>query len=449
MATLRWIGAAGNRPQVTTITVANAWAAADTVTVTIGGQAIVLTLGTTSATSVTTVATAITNMINATSRTDDLESGDSRTAGGQQIPQWREVEASSAAGVVTITTKEKYTGVPFTIASTEVTAGTGTAVAATSQLPTSKWHFDNALNWDSGTVPVDDDVVIFRDSNVSVKYGAAEIEARVEVWQSFTGNIGLPVINIDDPQFPYYEYRSRYKLFDDGGLGTALTHKFGIGDGPGSPLINIAFDSTSLLVHSVVVYNTGVPTVQGGKALVMCVNNNSTATGTVTVLNGHVETGYKWFSSPAFGTLNVPGPANVSVGSHTAALSIVQTGGRLLIPDGTVMTNNLTISINGGEMTCGVSSAATVSCTVANGRLTWNSAETIDSYIGRTKGILDLEKDSRAVTISTCDLFEGAQVLDDNARGTYTAGIDANGCGNDDVVIRVGNNRRFTIGAAA
>jgi hypothetical protein len=384
-------------------------------------------------------------MINASSKTDNLETGDSRTAGGQQIPQWREVEATSSVGVVTITTKEKYTGVPFTLTSAETTAGSGTATGATAQTPTSKWHFDNALNWDTGAVPVDDDVVIFRDSNVSVKYGSADIEATVEVHSSFTGSIGLPVINVDDPNFPYYEYRGRYKLFDDGGAGSARTHKFGIGDGPGSPLINIAFDSTSALVHSVVVYNTGVPTVNGSKALVMCVNNNGAASGAVTVLNGHVDTGYKWFSSPAFATLNVPGKnASVSVGSHTAALSIVQTGGRVLIPDGTVMSGNLTINTNGGELICGVSSASTVSVTVANGTVVWNSAEQINTHVGRTQGVLDLEQDARAVTISSSTVFEGASILDDNARGTYSAGVVCSGCGNDDVTLRFGNNRTLT-----
>jgi hypothetical protein len=113
------------------------------------------------------------------------------------------------------------------------------------------------------------------------------------------------------------------------------------------------------------------------------------------------------------------------------------------------MAANLTLNIQGGTFTMRGLSAATIALTVVNGTVIWNSAETIDSAVIGTGGTLDLEKDMRALTLTTCDLYEGASLLDEFARGTYTAGIDLNRCGIDDVTLRVGNNRRLTLGTAA
>jgi hypothetical protein len=451
--TRTWVGTAANVTQVDTITIANTWAGNDIARVTINGNTVQITVGT--GTTTAAVAEALAAAINATDLTTGLESDEVRNVPGQKIPEFTEVTAEWESGA-TFTVTGNTAGKPFTMTAGETTAGDGTCSLANTTAATGKNHWDNAANWSGGIAPVNDDTVMLKDSDVSILYGLpANVEVTLEVYMTYTGKLGLAARNLDNAAQPYAEYRTRYLDIDDGGGGSALTHKFGIGPGTGSPLMNVQLSSTSALVHSAVVYNTGTPQINGTKALNLTVHNNASSAGTITVLKGSVDLGMTFSLSMSIATLNIgyttaqASDSDVSMTANAAALTINQTGGHLYISNSAVVVGNLTISINGGETISGIVTATTVACTISNGRLIWNATETIDTLIIGTGGILDLEKDSRAVTISTCDLFEGASLFDEYARGTYTAGVDLNRCGVDDVKIRVGNNRRLTLGTAA
>ena len=83
MATVTWIGAANDVAQIDTITVADTWAAADTVTVTINNQDLVLTAGSTMD-STAEIAAGIAEMINSSFHQDDLMVADMTITKGVQ-----------------------------------------------------------------------------------------------------------------------------------------------------------------------------------------------------------------------------------------------------------------------------------------------------------------------------------------------------------------------------
>ena len=460
MATVTWIGNAAAVKQIDTITVADVWTAADTVTLTVNGKDLVVTIG--ADTSTTQVATAIRDAWNATSRLDSEGATDATSNfGGQECGEYAEATASidpDAPSVVRITANRA--GIPFTLSVTENTAGTGTAAEATAQAATGPWYWDNGDNWDGGAAPSNDDIVIFRDSAVPTKYGLpnASKEVTLFVHQSFTGIIGLPEYNTENPSKPYKEYRQRYAKFDEAGSGSAVTHVFGIGEGNGSPMINVWF-ATSTLTTSANVYGTGTPQPgMGPRALNILIDNGAGGGGTLTVVRGSVYSGEQFGSKPSFATYNIGytnAPASdvdLYIRNHNANVTLNQSGGTLLFVEDTTLGGSASRTLNaygGRSVWRDIQSSGNVTLVVYDSTVAWNANKTIFSVALGNKGVLDLEKDMRACTVTTCDLYAGAFLLDDFARGTYSAGIDLNHCGIDDVTVRLGNNRRLTPSTAA
>jgi hypothetical protein len=207
MANLRWVGGAPARKQRTTITIANTWATADTVSVTINNKTLTVTIG--SAFTVDDVAAALCAAINAADATTDLVGTESRNFGGQEIPEFLDVEAFVSGAVVSV--YSTTAGVPFTMTASESTAGTGTATAATPTAATGPNHLDNAANYAGGALPVDNDALYIDQGAVSILYGLGylrtnSIGLNVVVSNDYTGQIGLPPVN----EAGYPEYRQRF-----------------------------------------------------------------------------------------------------------------------------------------------------------------------------------------------------------------------------------------------
>lgn len=472
MSTLYWTGNAHATKQIDTITISGAWAAADTVVMTINGKDLTVTIanGTTTA----QVAASIRDAWNAQSRLDgqpDTTNTNTSNFGGQEHGEFSEASATiydaSTSVVQIIATKP---GVPFSLSVVATTAGSGDAVEATAQAATGPHHWNNGDNWidDTGAagVPATGDILTFRDSSVSIKYGLplGTLNVTLVVYKSFTGAIGLPETNNENASKPYREYRQRVARFDDDGASDdTLTHIFGLGEGTGSPLMNIEHINTAgtpgALTVSAIVYDTGVPQIPGTKALNLLIVNTGIAGGTVTVLKGSVAIKDNIDGdAPVFTTLNIgytnnqASDSDIVLQNVTGNITINQSGGLFTITEPPTVTasGTRTLNISGGTCICrDLSTSGNVTVTLLNCTFVYNTSKTITALIVGTGAIFDLEKDSRAVTMTTCDLFEGASLFDEFARGTYTAGIDLNRCGIDDVTIRVGNNRRLTLGTAA
>jgi hypothetical protein len=110
---------------------------------------------------------------------------------------------------------------------TQVTAATG------------KNWLSNAANYSSGTVPVDDDRLVFDSGDVDVLYAldhfrANNIDLEIIVSTDYTGQIGLPAKN----ELGYFEYRAKY--FQHRGGGKFL--KFIPGLGPIEQAGNVWID---------------------------------------------------------------------------------------------------------------------------------------------------------------------------------------------------------------
>jgi hypothetical protein len=465
MAVKTWVPKAHATKNHLTVTFTGTFAGGDTVTATIGNKDLVITVGT--GTALADVAITFRDAWNGASRIDGTGANtNTSNFGGYEFGEYREVEAviySASTTVVQLIMKKA--GKSFTVSVAD-SAGAGTATLGTTTTATGPNYWSNGDNWDTGTVPANGDVVVLENSAVDILYGLPQLtlEVTMQQHQSFTGRMGLPPINNDDPSFPYPEYRDRFVRCDDAGAGTAITHLWGIGEGLGSSLLNFYHEDLSgTLAINNLVYNTGPvqtsgPAGQptGSRSLNLGVVGSGAA-ATVTVLKGSVRI------TKVSGQASVP--TAITVGYTTsqpsdsdviwdsangATTTVTQTGGRLLISSPGITTTTLTLNMSGGQ--CEVRTSGTVTTfniVVLNATLIWNCTLTMTSIIVGSKGVVDAEKGAGAFTATTCDLFEGASWFDEYARGTYTAGIDLNRCGLDDVKLRVGNNRRLTLGTAA
>lgn len=411
MATPTWAPKAPAIKQISTITVALAWAAGDIGNVTINGKILAVTVGATG-TSVGDVAISIRDAIMASSRLTGVGGNTDNTSnfGGQEFGEFAEIEASILDATPTVVTLiARKAGKPFTFSVSETTAGTGTLTAATTTAASGPNFWNDVLNWDTGVVPATatTDDVVFRDSSIPCLYGLPNgtLEITLNVYQSFTGTIGLPIINVDNPALPYYEYRQRYVRLDDAGLGTSIAHRFGLGTGNGSNLINVKH---STLECKVIVYGTGTPQVAGTKALNLCL---TASTSELTILKGSVDCSSQDGSTSALVLLNVGYTDSQSsdsdvraVGAMVASSTVIVSGGRLLI-GGTPILNK--IECRGGIVRVEEQSGTIAVVNVFSGGIvTWVSSATI-TQLRVDQATFDVSKSLIPFTITAALLFPG------------------------------------------
>ena len=215
--THHWRPTATPTTQRSTLTFAGTYAATDTVTITVGNSDLVITVGTNAST--TAIAEDVKEAINAADTTSKLGTGYFRSAGGQDIPTFTEIEATVDGSVVTAYAKTP--GKPFTIAATE-DAAAGSVAVSTAQAATGPYHFDNADNWTGGAVPADGDTAYFDAGSGDCKYALDDLRdntkiVSVIVTTDYTGQIGLDRLNTDASSSAnrYVEYRDRFlELYD-------------------------------------------------------------------------------------------------------------------------------------------------------------------------------------------------------------------------------------------
>jgi hypothetical protein len=406
--TQTWTGNAASVPQISTITVASTWLDTETATVTINGKDLVVTLVGNESTA--NVATAIKEMWMSSSRLDGTATTDATSnAGGQQFGEFAEVTATVSGSVVTLVAETP--GKPFTVSVSE-TSSSGTLTLATPQAATGKHHWDNADNWDTGAAPANDDVLVFRDSDVSCLYGLpnGSLEVTIQQYQSFTGQIGLPVVNRDDPNKPYYEYRQRYVRLDDAGSGSNIAHRFGIGvEGTGSPLINLKHSTVKC---SPIVYRTGVPKIPGTKALNLCCSTN---TSTLNILGGSVDYSSQDGGTSAFVEVDqAAGDSRGIQAIHTTGAVVTLSGGTALI-GGTGAIN--TVKVRGGALRLeNQTGTITNFSAYTGGKCAYASTATITSF-SLDGGEFDAREDAGAFTITSGTIVRaGSKFLDPQNR---------------------------------
>lgn len=406
MATVTWTGNALDVKQISTITVANTWATGDTAILTINGKDIVVTVGATN-TSTANVATAIKEAWDAATRLDGSGTTDATSnAGGQEFGEFAEASATVSGSVVTLVAR--VAGKPFTLTVTETTAGTGTATGATTQAATGKSFWNNADNWDTGSVPANDDIVVFRDTGESCKYSLpnGSLEVTLNIWMSYTGEVGLPAINRDNPQQPYHEYRQLYVRLDDSGTGTDIAHRFGIGkDGTGCRLFNLKHSTVKC---SPIVYNTGTPLVDrvGTKALNICCTANTSA---IQILGGSVD--YSSQDGGASAYLSV-----YQTGGDSRGISAIHTtSAQLLIAGGTAIVGGSgaidTIIVQNGSLRLENQTGTISNFSIYNGTVDYATTATITN-LNISGGVFDARSGAGQFVVTNSSIYVGGSFID-------------------------------------
>lgn len=171
MGTLYWLGTATAVAQVTTIQVTS-YAVGTTYKITVGG----VVISTIAQGGVNATATAL-------------------AAAWEASTHPYCVAVAAVASTDTVTLTANTAGVPFVVTSS-VSGSTGTiGAASTGTANAGPNDYSTVANWSTGAIPINSDVVIFRDNAVPCLWGLAQsgiTPASLIIEQSYTGRIGLP-----------------------------------------------------------------------------------------------------------------------------------------------------------------------------------------------------------------------------------------------------------------
>ena len=178
-----------------TLTIAGTWLAGETVTIPIGGNSIVVTIG--SLVTTAQVATTIAQAWESSAFTDTTASVVPQ-GGGVSMAEFSAMTATASASVVTIV--GDVAGVSHVISAVTETSVSGTATLANTVVATGPQFADNVLNWIEGSIPITgDDVVV--NGPFKILYGfaafAAVVPASLTIGERCTDatQIGLPFLN--------------------------------------------------------------------------------------------------------------------------------------------------------------------------------------------------------------------------------------------------------------
>ena len=419
MATRYWLGNALPVAQVDTVTIGGTYLANDTITLTINGKDLIMTVGGTI--SVANLCTDLAAMVNGTTMAHST-----RNTTGAAVPEFARITATATSTTVVLTADDA--GVPFTCSVSKVSTS-GTASLANTTAATGPNYLSNADNWSGLTLPTTGDDVVFQGSSVSALYGLGsltDVFASVRIFNSFTGAIGLPLVN-GTGSAAYSEYRTRYWSCN------ATIVEVGLGDGPGSERIMLDTGSTTT---AITVHGSG--TSPDGSTPAVLLKNSASAAADVTleVLRGHI--GMAYFPGetakcrPRVGyRTNVEGDAVVVLGSGVTLDNVEQAGGNLTIRSATSQINKsagtLTIEGTGAHpIVDNFGGLVTYSSTGALG------ATRVNVGAGAT---LDMSRDMSAKTVSTdVKLFARGTIRDPH--GVVAAlGVALQGCRLSDVTI--------------
>ncbi len=406
MANRKWLGHAPAVAQVNSVTPTAANNA--TYTITINGKS-------------------ISYLSDASATVAEIINGLVAAFNASTVPEFAEITAANFGPDTYVSLTADTAGVPFT-SSSSATAGSLVTATVTASAGPNDWS--TATNWSGGSVPVSTDDVFIENSSVDILYGlgqSAVTLTSLNIAQTFTGKIGLPERNSNG----YAEYR-----FTDGYLAIgSTTTNIGRGDGTGSGRIKI---NTGSVAGTFNVYNTGSAAEVGLEPLLI----KGTAITAVNVFGGSVGLGV--ISQLTTETTNVTTlrlyDGYVRTGLACTITTKEQTGG--VLDSWFTVT---TCTTHGGTHNHYASTMNTV--TINGGTLNWLSGNNPTSVEVNSGGVFDMSGDTRAITITSVNLYAGATFLDPQARGTYTNGIDLEKCDLTEVTINLGKHKKITLGA--
>jgi len=422
---------------VTTIEVTGTWATADTGTITCNGKDLTLTVGSTA--TIAEVVAAMVAAFNASSKTDAVRSDESRNVGGQEIPEFTEIEATDTSPYITLTARTA--GKPFTVSVSESTTGNGALGSPTNSVSATGKHFwDNADNWTTGTIPANTDDIYFDAGDVPCLYNIDQnglTLGSLNITQNYEGYIGLPDYNEDNGAAVYREYREPYLKI------SATTVNVGQGAGNGSGRIKWNAGSVNTTLN---VFNTG-RTLEDGVESLQFVGTGSA--NVVNVKKGSVAIARQAGETATVATLKVSyndnpaGDAQVRVGSGTTLTTVYAIAGTT-----EVFCAFTTARVWGGTLITNGTGAVTT-LDIDSGTVHSNSTGTVTTATVGTEGALYMTGDPRARTIGTLNLHKDAIYDDSLGIVTLTNPVVTVQCSLDQTRHKFGMNRTATISAPA
>ena len=255
------------------------------------------------------------------------------------------------------------------------TNGTAAFTITNTTAATGPNDFTNPQNWSTGTAPANSDTLVFDNGNTSCKYnlGSSLTGITVSVESGYSGLIGLPFINSDNPNTSYSEYRP-----------TALTLAGGtaIVNAPQCSQCNLAFGPNTASVR---VLATG-QRANSATPVVLITGGNSSSE--LDIHKGDVGLACYQGQTATFPT--------IKTGYVSQPLSDVA----LTIGLGATLT---TVTKNGGNVTSRVG-AVTINQDVSGGTLTLTDSATV-STLNVFAGTVNL---STSGTVATINLYGSA-----------------------------------------
>lgn len=403
-----WVGASHAVKQITTWTFAGTWEAGDEIDVTINGRT------QTFVASSATIATLLT----------DLEA-DLNEVSSEENPEIARITWDSTSTTLVATVDKA--GVPITITLATYESGGGAADAQTINGSTSSTgtatqaasgpnFFNDTNNWIGG-LPVDGDSIVITGNTPSLLYGldlsAVSLDG-IRIDRSFTGTIGLPLIN----EYGSYEANETYLKVGAAADARTTNIVIGLGNGNGSQRIRINTNDANTNCY---VFGTA---------------NNP--------LDDHC---FVWKGTGTNSFVQYGGDAGIAAyGREVATVGTVTiNGGKLKVGNGVTMT---TVKMTNGELR---TEAACTTGTIRGG--TWRhysgTIGTLNTYAPgkfiqfandtvttlHNQGEYDADQSGLAHTISTCNLYRGCTFR--NKLGNASATYSLQRCGLEDITLIV------------
>jgi hypothetical protein len=411
MAVKRWVGRAQKTAQAGTITIGT-YDATTTYKVGIPNTTtgkVVSTLGT-GGTNITTAA-ALAALLQASLEPEFLEI------------TW----TTPTTAVISYAVQSSLAGTPVTVA-VAVSGGTGTISTATTQANVSPNDVNNANNWDTGTLPVNSDTIVFDFGAVDATWNIDQLAALTGITmyrrREYTGKIGLPEYNASG----YFEYRATELQLAGGTFNieqpvTDAIAQIKINHGATAGTLNLVGDGPStLLSEQMWIRGTSASSVYNVEQATLAiapVDNTVANLATLKCQNSTVRAG-------------------VGV---VFATSIVNTDSELEV------NSNLPASFTqyGSAAVTWVKQAATGSSpSLQDGVMYWMSTGTLTTPTVGSDASVDFSKDNRARTISgSVQMFKGSTWND--PWSTALATFVLNGCQIGEVTINYGAGRTVAV----
>jgi hypothetical protein len=403
MVTVFWNPNAAAIAQVDTLTVAGVPAAGNTISATINTKSVTYTLigGDTTV----TAAAGLQALLNSKSTVP---------------PEFNEITWTVSSNVITATAVTP--GTPFTLTAS-ATGGGATITRASVTANVSPSDVNNASNWlrsGSASLPQNGDDVVVANSSVSLLWNLSSLAAvqfnSYTRWQSFTGTIGLPLLNANG----YIEYRPTDFQFTTSGVGSpkVILGAGNIGSGPTRERYSLGANQ-----YTFTVLGAGSPADTYSVHLVA-----TNASNVLTVLNCSVGVAMQTGQTSSLASATVDGGGSLNLGSGVTFSGTLTLQGSSACNTYCSPATSIILQ-NGSSLTVLQDGLTFPSITAQNGSsISWQAGGTITSLNLKSSSTFDKSDDLRTLTITNATV-EGdtCQILDPNSVITMTNAMTVNG----------------------